>query len=270
MQNPFRYFGVFVGFLCSTLMSFASSAEEVEITTTEQIEDIVRNYLLEHPEVIAEAVAILQARAEAAAHEANRAALHKNRDLLENDPLSIVAGNPNGDVTLVELYDYRCPYCRQSHESIMRLIEEDENLKIVFKQFPVKDRPGETPVSLISARIAMAAEKQGLFLPFHDAMFTAEPPLSERKVYEIAKEVGIDVDRALQDMKDPVITQHLRETLILASEIGATGTPTFVVGDYLIPGMVDYDVLKQLIDITRETNMANAQPQDARVVNFPR
>ena len=240
------------------LFAPGAAAEEVDITSTEQIEQIVRDYLLEHPEIIAEAITILQNRAEADAREASMAALHKNRDLLEHDPLSIVEGNPEGDVTLVKFYDYRCPYCRKSHADIMQLINEDKNLRIVFKQFVVKDRPGETPVSLISARIAMAAQEQGLFLPFHDAMFEAEPPLSEQKVYEIAARVGINVDQALRDMRDPLITQHLRETLILANEIGATGTPTFVVGDFMIPGAVDYDVLKQVIEISREAKMAEA------------
>ena len=231
----------------------ANAQGEDELDKT-RIEEIVRNYILENPEIIAEAVQILQERAERASQEASRAAIIKNQALLLNDDLSITAGNPEGDVTLVEFYDYRCPYCRASHESISRLLAEDENLRIVFKQFPVKDQPGEVPVSLISARMAMAAKEQGLFLPFHDAMFSAEPPLSEAKVYEIAARIGLDMEQLDQDMRDPEITRHLRQTLVLASEIGATGTPTFVIGEVLIPGMVDYDTLKEFITYTREIN----------------
>lgn len=260
MFNKFRY--IFVFLVSLTFLARPAGAENVDINDTKRVEQIIRNYLLENPEVIAEAIVILQERAQTEARDASIAALSKNRDLLENDPLSIVTGNPKGDVTLVEFYDYRCPYCRESHADIMRLLEEDKNLKVVFKQFPVKDRPGEIPVSLISARIAMAAEEQGLFLPFHHAMLSSPPPLTERKIYEIAEQVGIDVEKAREDMKKSTVTQHLRETLILANEIGATGTPTFVIGDYLIPGMVNFDILKQVIDITREAKMT-AKIEDA-------
>lgn len=245
-----------VFFTAASLMLTTPAPYAQEELDKTRIEEIVRNYILEHPEIIAEAVQILQARAEAAAQEANRAAIIKNQALLVNDDLSITAGNPEGDVTLVEFYDYRCPYCRASHESISRLLAEDENLRIVFKQFPVKDQPGEVPVSLISARMAMAAQAQGLFLLFHDAMFSAEPPLSKARVYEIAARIGLDMEQLDQDMRDPDITLHLRQTLVLASEIGATGTPTFVIGEVLIPGMVDYDTLKEFITYTRELNAA--------------
>jgi len=104
----------------------------------------------------------------------------------------------------------------------------------------------------------MVAERQGLFLPFHDALYKAAPPLTERKVYEIAKEVGLDMDNLASDMRDPVLTEHLRQTLTLANEIGATGTPTFVIGGYVIPSLLDAKTLRQIIDITRRAQMAEA------------
>jgi protein-disulfide isomerase len=247
---------LFAALLVLALPSSTAFAGEKESLSKEQIEEIIRNYILENPEIITQAVFILQEREEQRTREAAQVALADNHDLLFNDELSIVVGNPEGDVTLVEFYDYRCPYCRQSHGAVMQMLEEDKNLRLVLKQFPVKDQPGEVPVSLISARIAMAAEKQGLFLPFHDAMFLADPPLTERKVYAIAKEVGLDLERLEEDMRDPAFTEHLRQTLTLASEIGATGTPTFVIGGYVIPSMLDAEILRQIIDLTRETQTA--------------
>jgi len=246
------YFFAGLGFLLAqTGVSVAQEDADAEAIKRYEFEQLVKDYILNNPEIIAEAIRILNDRADAASRESTKQAILKNHDLLENDPLSVVLGNPEGDVTLVEFYDYRCPYCRESHERVLKLIETDPGVRVVLKQFPVKDRPGERPISLISARIAMIAHDKGLFLPFHDAMYKAEPPLTEARVFEIAGEVGLDVDALKEEMTNPKITRHLRETLVLASEIGVTGTPTFVMGDIMIPGMVDFEILQQLVDYTR-------------------
>ncbi len=122
---------------------------------------------------------------------------------------------------------------------------------MVLKQFPVKDRPGETPVSLISARLAKVAHEQGVFETFHNAMFEAEPPLTRARVFQIAEAAGVNLDKILDQMSNPEITRHLRETLILANAIGATGTPTFVLGEFVIPGIIDFEVFQQLVEYTR-------------------
>ncbi len=234
------------------LPALADEAEDARVKEQFEFEQKVRDYILRNPEIIADAIKILNDRAETASKESSKQAIRKNHDLLNNDPLSIVLGNPKGDVTLVEFYDYRCPYCRESHEKILKLMENDPGVRLVLKQFPVKDRPGETPISLISARLAKVAADQGKFLAFHDAMFRADPPLTEDRVYAIAKSAGVNLDNIQSDMANPEITKHLRETLILANEIGATGTPTFVMGDIMIPGMVDYEIFQQLVDYTRK------------------
>jgi protein-disulfide isomerase len=250
MKNLMNIFAV-LAFVFVGSTGFASENQTDEAQARYEFEQKVREYILANPEIIAEAIQILNDRAEAASRESTKQAIIKNRALLENDPLSIVLGNPNGDVTLVEFYDYRCPYCRESHEKIIALMKSDPSIRLVLKQFPVKDRPGETPVSLISARLAMVAHEQGVFEAFHDALYAAEPPLTRDRVFEIATEAGMDLSRIQDQMSNPEITQHLRETLVLAREIGATGTPTFVMGEIVIPGMVDLEVLQQLVDYTR-------------------
>lgn len=217
----------------------------------DDVEQIIREYLLENPEILAEAFDVLQEREQRAAFEAAQAAIREHAELLFDDPNSVVIGNPQGSVNLVEFYDYRCPYCREVHGDINRLIEENPDLRVVMKQFPVKDSPGEAPVSLIAARAAMAAEKQGRFKPFHDALFEAPRPLTEAGVYAIAKDAGLDVNRLKQDMQAADITQHIRDSLFLANQLGINGTPSFVVGDVLIPGLVSYDVLQEFVGYAR-------------------
>lgn len=234
-----------------TFPVIAEEAEDQETKERFEFEQKVKEYILANPEIIAQAIQILNDRADAASKESSKQALLKNRDLLLNDPLSIVLGNPNGDVTLVEFYDYRCPYCRDVHAKINQLLASDPGVRLVLKQFPVKDRPGETPVSLISARLAKVAHEQGVFEAFHDAMFEAQPPLTRDRVFQIAEQSGVNLDKILDQMSNPKITQHLRETLVLANEIGATGTPTFVMGEFVIPGAVEYEIFLQLVEYTR-------------------
>ncbi|MEE8294543.1 MAG: DsbA family protein [Sphingomonadales bacterium] len=245
---------VFTLFIFGAALAFPALAQETEDLDAKErfeFEQKVREFILANPEVIAEAIRILNERADAASKESTKLALLKNRELLINDPLSIVLGNPEGDVTLVEFYDYRCPYCRDSHEKILRLLASDPGVRLVLKQFPVKDRPGETPVSLISARLAKVAHEQGVFEAFHNAMFEAQPPLTRDRVFQIATRAGVSMDKILDQMSNPLITKHLRETMILANAIGATGTPTFVMGEFVIPGAVDYEIFLQLVEYTR-------------------
>ncbi|HXV73180.1 MAG TPA: DsbA family protein [Sphingomonadales bacterium] len=255
MLRAFPFLGLFI-------LAAASAPAAGEELDRAQVETIIREYLLENPEVIMEAVGVLQERAEKAAFEKNRKAITDHRDALFNDPLSIVIGNPKGDVTLVEFYDYRCPYCREMHARVERLIAGDPNLRVVLKQYPVKDYPGEAPVSLVAARLAQAAHKQGKFAAFHGALFAAEPPLSEERLYALAAEAGLDVTRLKEDMRAPETAQHVRETLLLADALGINGTPTFVVGDIILPGVIETDVLVQLIARARSLQAAGAKAQN--------
>ena len=137
--------------VCSLLLLSAGMSQAQDEGFSEEqeraIEAIVRDYILSHPEIIPEAVRILQERQRAQRGEMRLATIIENRAEIENDGISPELGNPNGDVTIVEYYDYRCPFCVRSHPNIIRLLAEDANLRVVFKQFPVKDEPGSPPVS---------------------------------------------------------------------------------------------------------------------------
>ena len=208
----------------------------------EAVREIVREYLLEHPEVIEEAIRALQTRRQADQAARTRDALVKNRVALTGHPLSPVSGNPEGDVTLVEFFDYQCGYCKRSLGSVMELLESDPELRIVWKDLPVLG-----PVSTFAALASMAAQKQGKYLEFHKALMGARERLSEESVMEIAGQVGLDVERLQRDMADQKIIGYLQDTQRLAQELGINGTPAFVIGNTLVPGAVDGARLKQLI-----------------------
>lgn len=207
----------------------------------EAIEEIVRDYLLRNPEVIEEAIGVLRARKQEEERRQAEAAIRENAEALGSHPMSPVSGNANGDVTVVEFFDYRCGYCKRALPAMEAVLEEDANVRVVWKEFPILG-----PVSVFAARAAMAAHRQGRYLPFHLALMK-ERELTEDRVVEIAAETGLDVERLEEDMEDPAIQAYLDETRALAREIGISGTPAFVVGGRLVPGAVNAARLKELV-----------------------
>ena len=210
------------------------------------IEAIVRDYLLANPEIIDEALGLLQMKRQAEERARTQAAIRENDEALRAHPMSPVSGNAQGDITLVEFFDYQCGYCKRALATMETMLETDANLRIVWKEFPILG-----PVSMIAARAAMAADRQGRYLPFHLALMRA-PELSEERVFEIAGETGLDIDRLLRDMEDPAIDAYIEETSALARKLGIGGTPAFVVGDNLIPGVIDAARLNALVAAARE------------------
>ena len=156
--------------------------------------------------------------------------------------MSPVSGNPKGDVTLVEFFDYQCGYCKRSLKPVKDLLETDRQLRVVWKEFPILG-----PVSRFAARAAMASEKQGRYLEFHVAVMGSRGKLTEDRVMALAGSVGLDIQRLRRDMEDPAIENYLDETIRLARVLGIRGTPAFVIGDTLVPGVVGDARLKELI-----------------------
>lgn len=191
----------------------------------------VRTYLMGHPEVILEAVESLRRRDEALQAERQRAAVRANRAaIIDAGPLP-VAGNPAGDVTVVEFFDYRCPYCRQAFTEVKAMLAADGKVRFVPKEFPVLG-----PESLVASRAAIAAAMQGKYLAFHEALMTRPGDLDEAAVMDAARAVGLDPARLRQDMGGPGVSALISETQALARRLFINGTPAFVIGDELIPG----------------------------------
>lgn len=208
----------------------------------EATREIIREYLLERPEVLEEAMMALRTRRQEEKLARTQAAIADNRVALLSHEMSPVSGNPDGDVTLVEFFDYACGYCKRSLSVMINLLSSDPQLRVVWKELPVLG-----PASRIAARASMAAARQGRYLAFHEAVMGTRDGLTEESVLAIAGRIGLDVERLQQDMADPAIETYLEETNQLARELGIEGTPAFVVGNTLVPGAVGEARLKQLI-----------------------
>jgi protein-disulfide isomerase len=204
----------------------------------EKIKQLALEAILENPEIIMQAVSILRQRdAEIAASGANTVRLE-----LENDPGSPNLGNPEGDVTVVEFFDYNCPYCRQAGKTVQELIGSDPNVRIIFQEWPVL---GEG--SMFAARAALASRAQGKYEEFHWTLMNGEGRATEASILKVARDLGLDIVRLLADMKSPAVEVHLERSNDLARSLGFTGTPAFIVGDQTVPGMISLEKIEKLI-----------------------
>jgi protein-disulfide isomerase len=218
------------------------AAPSFDAKQNEAIEAVVRQYLLDHPEVVVEALQLYEQRQQAAEAERRKTAILALADQLTADPADPVIGNPEGDVTLVEFFDYRCPYCRQMTDTLAQLIDEDPRLRVVMKEFPILSRE-----SVLAARAAMAAQRQGKYEAFHFALMENGGGFSEDEILAVADSVGLDTERLSGEMQDPAIEAVLRNNHALAEKLGITGTPAFVIGDTMVPGAVSLDELRAKI-----------------------
>lgn len=211
------------------------------------IETIIHEYLTKNPDVLLDALQAAEDKMKGEAHDkAARALSTRHREIFE-DPETPIAGNPNGDVSLVEFFDYRCPYCKQVEPSLEALLGEDRQLRFVYKEFPVLG-----PDSLTASRAALASRKQGKYDAFHRALMALKGQINETAVFKTAESVGIDVDRLKRDMTAPEIARALKANTELAEALDIHGTPGFVIGDEIVPGAIDLASLKEVIAATRK------------------
>jgi protein-disulfide isomerase len=239
--------GIALG-LASALLPAAASAEEQPLTPAqvEAVNKLIGEYLRDHPEAVGDALRKIVAQRKAEEEERRRLNIRARAKDLTQDPGAPVGGNPDGDVTLVEFFDYACPYCRALAPQIHALLGEDKKLRMVFKEFPILSE-----ASALAARAALAAEKQHKYVDFHFALMGFHGKLTEDVVTQTAKGVGLDVERLRADMNDPEIAATIDRDRKLAEALGINGTPSFVIGDTLVPGASDVSYLKDLIQKAR-------------------
>ena len=173
-----------------------------------------------------------------------RTSLASHPEALFSDLESPVAGNPDGDVTLVEFFDYHCAYCKRMRGPVMTVLEEDPGLRVVFKEFPILG-----PDSVVAARAALTSRNQNpdKYVEFHTALMSTRGRLTQPRILAIARDVGFDAERLETDMDSPEVTATIRRNLALARALGITGTPSLVIGTQLVPGAVSLRTLRQLI-----------------------
>lgn len=242
---PIRFLAAMLLAAVSLAFTLPASAEMTPAQRAE-VEEILRGYLLKNPEVILEALEVLEARNQAAQEDRQQATLALHREELERDAASPVLGNPRGDVTIVEFFDYQCGYCKQASVSLRELLEKDSGVRLVMKEFPILG-----PASLIGARAALAAKRQEGYEELHWALMAHRGQLSEESILSLAAEVGLDVKRLRADMEAPAIQEKLRANYRLAEALQIRGTPAFVIGDQLLPGAVPLEHLEAAVATVR-------------------
>ncbi|WP_419905523.1 DsbA family protein [Kiloniella sp.] len=242
-QISFRKAGLVSSIVLTTLLSGQTlSAQEQSPEEKKAFDEAVREYILTNPEVIIQSLTRYQEMQALREEEAKQRAVADSKDELHNAPDSPVLGNPDGDVVLVEFFDYRCPYCHKASATIQALIEDDPNLKVVMKEFPIL-----SPESTIAARAALAANKQGKYAEFHFALMDSPQDLSQNRLRALADNLDMDLDQFSADMKSPETGASILRVRQLAQRIGANETPAFVVGTQSVSPGTSFEAFKQII-----------------------
>jgi len=230
------------------LKEFAGAGDSADApaAASPSIDQQISQYLKDHPEEVLGALKLAQANAEKQKAADAQLAVAEKQDQIFNNPADPVVGNVNGDVTVVEFFDYRCPYCKRVSDSLMTLVKDDPKVKVVFKEFPILG-----PESVVAARIALAAHRQGKYEQVHTAFMAHKGSFEQSDLLELAASVGADPAKLAADMQDPAIQGQLLATESLAAALGITGTPGFLFGKKLIPGAVSLEDMKNFVAAAR-------------------
>jgi protein-disulfide isomerase len=206
----------------------------------QQIEEIIKDYLIANPEIFLEVQTALEGKMEKDQAAKLKLAIADNATEIYRAPDASVAGNAGGDITVVEFFDYNCGYCKRGLIDVVKLVESDPKVRVVFKELPILSKGSEE-----AARVALAAKKQGKYWELHKAMLTAKGHLDEASSLRIAEKLGLDMDKLKADMASPEVAAEVARSEALAKKMGVNGTPHFLVGDRAIPGAPE-DLYQQL------------------------
>jgi protein-disulfide isomerase len=248
--RPMRAFFLCLALGLVTALALAGPSVAAEPLTPDQkaaVEKIIHDYFLQHPDFMVEVLQAAESKLKADKAQDAKQAISQHRDELLHDANTPVAGNPAGDVTIVEFFDYRCPYCKAVEPSLETLLKEDPKLRIVYKEFPVL---GEA--SVYASRMALAARQQDRYRQFHDAMIATKGDINTEVIDRVAKSAGVDVAKAKAAMAAPEIDALIKRNYTLADALDISGTPAFIIGDTLVPGAADIAQLRELIAAARK------------------
>ncbi len=227
-----------------------ASAQTFNDSQRSEIQSIIRDYLIKNPEIMEEVSAELSKRQAAAELAKHAAAIDTYSDLIFKSPRGVVVGNKDGDVTMVEFFDYNCGYCKRAMTDMLDLIKSDPKLRVVLKEFPVLGPP-----SVEAAQVAIAVRMQDAtgkkYLDFHQKLLSGSGQVNRARAIAAAKEVGLDVARIEKDMVSSEARATLEESFKLAESMGMNGTPSYVIGKDVVIGAVGHDALKQKINTAR-------------------
>lgn len=235
--------------LLPLLLAAGPAAAQSAFTEAQRAEivEILRRALREDPAILREALTGLDAADQRARAEAQRVAIRQNGEALFADAADPVRGNPRGDVTIVEFFDARCPYCKQMQPAMDALLRRDPNVRVVTKDLPILG-----PSSVVAARALLASQRQGRYAAYYDALMSLRTEPTEAVLREQAQRVGLDWARLRRDMEDPAIAERIAANLRLAHALGVEGTPALVIGSgpataHLVPGAVELGQLERMV-----------------------
>jgi protein-disulfide isomerase len=241
---PIRSNFVVVLLLCAGLLSSPAAAEDNPFNQAQKtaLNGLIQDYIMQHPEVIMDSMQAMQERQQLAQERLQSERVTSLNESIERNPSDPVMGNPDGDVTLVEFFDYQCGYCKKMIDPLLDFARSDGNLRIVLKELPILG-----PASLIAARASLAAHKQGKYEAFHVALMRLRGRLSEPAIFQTAVEVGLDTEQLQKDMDAPAVTEQIRKSRELSQALAIRGTPAFVIGGKIIPGAMKEGQLRDLV-----------------------
>lgn len=243
------------GALASVLTAPAvTAAETMSEAQKKQIEKVVHDYLVNHPEVLLEASQALQQKQQQTLQAEAKAAIQQNAEQLFGDSMSVV-GNPKGNVTLVEFFDYQCIHCKKMSPVLNELLAKDHELRVIYKEFPIFGKSSEQ-----ASRAALAASMQNKYKEMHNALLKLDKRLNEQLIMDAAKSLGLDIEQLKKDMGSEKVSKELKENRELAERLHLMGTPAFIIastpsGEYkkgsetsFIPGAASKETLQELIE----------------------
>ena len=235
------------------LMPMGSHAAETQpMTNVEKaaFEKLIHDYIMKNPSVILESVRAHQEAQSKAEQAAQVQRMADMREQIENGKLSPVGGNPSGNVTVVEFFDYRCGYCKKVHDVVMDTVKKDGNIKLVYKEFPIL---GPDSVAATRAALGVFYTMKDKYIAFNDALMRSKGALNEAKVLQIAESIGLDAKAVKKSMEDPRIDIELSHTMALAEALNIRGTPAFIINQTLVPGAIDQETLEGMVKEARKS-----------------
>ena len=233
-------------FLATTALLMLPIAAIADGMDEDRIKELVLEAIRENPGIVFEAAQLFEQQQQALQAQAAAQVFDTEKATLENDPNAPVLGNPDGDITVVEFFDYNCPYCRRVKPEMEALLAADPNVRVVYREWPIL---GDG--SVFAARAALASRNQGKYEDFHWAMMQLKERAEEASILRTAEDIGLDVAQLRSDMNGPEIEEHIQTSMRLAQSLGFSGTPSFVIGDSLAPGLIQADQMIELVDQAR-------------------
>ena len=225
-------------------------AAEFSAPQKSEIEKIMHDYLIAHPEVLQEAMAELEKRQAAGEAEKHQAAVKENATVLFSSPRQVNLGNPQGTVTFVEFFDYNCGYCKRAMTDMFALMKEDPKLKVVLKEFPVLG-PGSVEAAQVAIAVNMQDKTGKKYIQFHEKLLGGRGQANKALALAVAKEIGMNMAQIEKDMAGPEVKETLQESFKLAEALGMNGTPSYVIGDSVVVGAVGLEALREKVNTTR-------------------